>query len=76
MRNGKNRVLTFDDSSVKGVISARTVTGTSYLTKLTLAADAVVEAPGGKKPTMTVDGTVTAVAAGQTYAGAITPTVG
>ncbi|MGW3652600.1 hypothetical protein [Streptomyces sp. NPDC000878] len=117
MRNGKNLVLTFDDSTVKGVISASrtqhrvstidastfyelgevtnttraavnngvivqlgagsawTVTGTSYLTKLTLAADAVVEAPRGRKLTMTVDGTVTSLAAGQTYAGAITLTV-
>ncbi|WP_329280838.1 hypothetical protein [Streptomyces sp. NBC_01451] len=118
MRKGKNMVLTFDDSSVRGVISASstrhhvstidasnfyelgevtnttraavnngvivalgagstwTVTGTSHLTKLTLAADAAVEAPSGKKLTMTVDGTVTPVVAGQTYAGAIALTVG
>ncbi|WP_105972538.1 hypothetical protein [Streptomyces geranii] len=117
MRKGKNLVLTFDDSTVKGVISASrtqhrvstidastfyelgevtntkqaavnngvivqlgagsawTVTGTSYLTKLTLAADAVVTAPRGKKLTATVDGTATTLAAGQTYAGAITLTV-
>ncbi|MDX2938226.1 hypothetical protein [Streptomyces ipomoeae] len=37
--------------------------------------DAAVEAPRGKPLTMTVDGTETAVEAGQTYSGAIVPTV-
>ncbi|MFC1440311.1 hypothetical protein ABUW04_18820 [Streptacidiphilus sp. N1-10] len=48
-----------------------TVTGTSYLTSLTLAADAVVTAPRGRQVTMTVDGTTTAIAAGASYSGAI-----
>ncbi|MHC3472742.1 hypothetical protein ACYF6T_29185 [Streptomyces sp. 7R007] len=117
MRKGKNMVLTFEDSTVEGVISATrakhrvssidastfyelgivtntaqaavnngaivklgggstwTVTGTSYLTSLTLASDAAVKAPRGKTVTMTVDGTETAIAAGGTYTGAITLTV-
>ncbi len=114
LRKGKNMVLTFDDSTVEGVISATrakhrvssidasifyelgivtntaqaavnngaivklgggstwTVTGTSYLTSLTLASDAAVKAPLGKTVAMTVDGTETAIAAGTTYTGAIT----
>ncbi|MGW3289231.1 hypothetical protein ACWDR3_31795 [Streptomyces sp. NPDC001002] len=117
MRKGKNMVLTFEDASVEGVISATkakhrvasidattfyelgivtntaqaavnngaivrlnsgsrwTVTGTSYLTALTLAADATVRAPRGKSVTMTVDGTATAIAPGASYTGAITLTV-
>ncbi|MFF7472878.1 hypothetical protein [Streptomyces sp. NPDC008092] len=117
MRNGKNMVLTFEDSSVQGVISATgakhrvssidsstfyelgivtntvqaavnngvvvrlnsgstwTVTGTSYLTSLTLAADAAVRAPRGRTVTLTVDGTETAITAGATYTGALTLTV-
>ncbi|WP_217553623.1 hypothetical protein [Streptomyces sp. GbtcB6] len=117
MRNGKNMVLTFEDSSVEGVISATrakhrvssidsstfyelgivtntaqaavnngvvvklnsgstwTVTGTSYLTSLTLAADAGVNAPRGKAVKLTVDGTETAITAGSTYTGALTLTV-
>ncbi|MER7184653.1 hypothetical protein ABT404_35200 [Streptomyces hyaluromycini] len=117
MRNGKNMVLTFEDSSVEGVISATkakhrvssidsstfyelgivtntaqaavnngvvvkldsgstwTVTGTSYLTSLTLAADAAVNAPRGKAVKLTVDGTETAITAGSTYSGALTLTV-
>ncbi|MGI5452171.1 hypothetical protein ACQEWB_03080 [Streptomyces sp. CA-249302] len=55
--------------------SAWTVTGTSYLTSLTLAADAAVKAPRGRSVKMTVDGTETAVAAGQSYTGAIVLTV-
>ncbi|MDO0917041.1 hypothetical protein QQM39_41460 [Streptomyces sp. DT2A-34] len=93
MGAGKNRVLTFEDATVEGVISASkavhrvstidasnfhelgivtntaraavnngaivalnsgstwTVTGTSYLTGLTLAADASVRAPRGKNVT-------------------------
>lgn len=118
VRKGKNMVLTFEDSTVRGVISASkathhvstidssnfyelgqvtnivrtavnngvivrldtgsawTVTGTSYLTRLTLAADATVRAPRGKSVTMTVDGTATAIRAGGTYSGAIVLTVG
>jgi hypothetical protein len=118
MRAGKNMVLTFEDSTVQGVISATeakhgvdtidssnfyelgqvtntvkpavnngvivqlnsgstwTVTGTSYLTRLTLAADAAVGATGGKSVTMTVDGTQTAIEAGGAYSGAIVLTVG
>ncbi|WP_369244190.1 hypothetical protein [Streptomyces sp. R41] len=118
MRKGKNMVLTFEDSSVQGVISATTakhrvstidssnfyelgevtntaravvnngvvvqlnsgstwtVTGTSYLTKLTVASDAAVNAPRGKSVTMTVDGTTTALTAGGSYSGAIVLTVG
>ncbi|WP_329549323.1 hypothetical protein OG548_41230 [Streptomyces sp. NBC_01356] len=117
MRKGKNMVLTFEDSTVQGVISATgakhhvstidasnfyelgevtntvqpavnngvvvqlnsgsawTVTGTSYLTKLALAAGAAVRAPRGKSVTMTVDGTATAVEPGGTYSGAIVLTV-
>ena len=40
------------------------VTGTSYLTKLTLAEAAVVKAPAGKTLTMTVDGTETDILPG------------
>ncbi|MGW2047058.1 hypothetical protein ACWCPF_18040 [Streptomyces sp. NPDC001858] len=117
MRNGKNMVLTFAGSTVRGVISATktahrvasidastfyelgivtntvrpavnngaivrlvsgsvwTVTGTSYLTSLTLAADAAVRAPRGKAVTLTVDGTPTALTPGTTYTGALTLTV-
>ncbi|MHB9864259.1 hypothetical protein [Streptomyces sp. YIM S03343] len=117
MRKGKNMVLTFDDSTVQGVISATatkhrvssidsssyyelgivtntvqaavnngvvvrltggsvwTVTGTSHLTSLTLADDAEVRAPRGKKVTFTVDGTTTTLTAGGSYTGALTLTV-
>ncbi|MFJ4787279.1 hypothetical protein [Streptomyces sp. NPDC088794] len=117
MRKGKNMVLTFEDATVEGVISATkakhrvssidastfyelgivtntaqaavnngavvrlnsgsrwTVTGTSYLTALTLAADATVRAPRGKTVTMTVDGTTTAITPGTSHTGAITLTV-
>ncbi|MFD7130947.1 hypothetical protein [Streptomyces sp. NPDC059894] len=55
--------------------SAWTVTGTSHLTSLTLAADAAVSAPRGRTLTATVDGTATTLAPGATYTGAITLTV-
>ncbi|MEU1510967.1 hypothetical protein ABZ490_02240 [Streptomyces sp. NPDC005811] len=55
--------------------STWTLTGTSYLTSLTLAADAAVKAPRGKAVTLTVDGTVTAITPGSTYTGALTLTV-
>ncbi|MEU9288250.1 hypothetical protein AB0D57_27015 [Streptomyces sp. NPDC048275] len=118
MRNGKNMVLTFEESTVRGVLSASkaqhrvstidssnfyelgqvtntvqaavnngvivqlnsgsawTVTGTSHLTRLIVAADAAVKAPSGKSVTMTVDGTATAIEAGGTYSGAIVLTIG
>ncbi|NNN29746.1 hypothetical protein HLK59_05110 [Streptomyces sp. S3(2020)] len=117
MRKGKNMVLTFEESTVEGVItasrtkhrvdtidastfyelgivtntaqaavnngvvvrlnsgSAWTVTGTSYLTSLALAADATVKAPRGKTVTLTVDGVQTALTPGTTYTGALTVTV-
>ncbi|MGW5654228.1 hypothetical protein [Streptomyces humi] len=117
VRGGRNMVLTFEGTSVEGVISATrtkhrvssidastfyelgivtntaqaavnngvvvrlnsgstwTVTGTSYLTSLTLAADASVTAPRGRSVKLTVDGTETALTAGSTYAGALTLTV-
>ncbi|MFF4353548.1 hypothetical protein [Streptomyces sp. NPDC001530] len=56
--------------------STWTVTGASYLTKLTVAADAAVRAPGDTSLTMTVIGSATAIAAGGSYSGAILPTVG
>ncbi|MFF4658815.1 hypothetical protein [Streptomyces sp. NPDC001381] len=56
--------------------STWTVTGTSYLTSLTLADDAAVKAPRGRTVTLTVDGTVTALTPGSTYTGALTLTVG
>ncbi|MGW1026355.1 hypothetical protein ACWD4J_22135 [Streptomyces sp. NPDC002577] len=113
MRKGKNMVLTFDDSTVEGVISASgakhrvstidssnfydlgivtntvqaavnngvivtldngsrwTVTGTSHLTKLTVASDATVTAAAGRSLTMTVNGTTTEIKPGTTYSGAI-----
>jgi hypothetical protein len=113
VRNGKNLVLTFDNSTVKGVITASsavhsqstitsadykllgevtntpkaavnngvivtlgsgsrwTVTGTSYLTKLVIDSAAAVTAPRGRKVSLTVDGTATAITAGSTYSGAI-----
>ncbi len=54
--------------------SAWTVTGTSYITGLTIADGASVAAPEGKKLTMTVDGAETPVAPG-TYKGKIVLTV-
>jgi hypothetical protein len=118
MRAGKNMVLTFEDSTVEGVISATkaehrvstidssnfyelgqvtntvraavnngvivqlnsgstwTVTGTSHLTRLTVATDAALRAANGKAVTMTVDGTQRAIEAGGDYSGAIVLTVG
>ncbi|MCG7206716.1 hypothetical protein [Streptomyces arenae] len=55
--------------------STWTVTGTSYLSSLTLASDAAVKAPRGKKVTLTVDGTATEIKAGSAYTGAVTLTV-
>ena len=47
------------------------VTGTSYLTKLTLADAAVVKAPAGKQLVLTVDGIETELLPGKTYQGRI-----
>ncbi|MER5427781.1 hypothetical protein [Streptomyces sp. NPDC002588] len=58
-----------------GAGSVWTVTGTSYLSALTLAADATVTAPSGKTVTLTVDGTATELRAGSAYTGALTLTV-
>ncbi|NNN32351.1 hypothetical protein HLK59_18680 [Streptomyces sp. S3(2020)] len=58
-----------------GAGSTWTVTGTSYLSALTLASDAAIEAPSGKTVTLTVDGTTKAITAGTAYTGAITLTV-
>ena len=55
--------------------STWTVTGTSYLSSLTLASDASVTAPSGRTVTLTVGGTATAIEAGKTYTGALTLTV-
>lgn len=51
--------------------STWTVTGTCYLTGLTMDADSMVQAPDGQSVTMTVDGAATAIAPGNTYTGAI-----
>ena len=48
-----------------------TVTGTSYLTALTLDATSTVTGSRGEKITMTVDGTPTAITSGGSYSGAI-----
>ncbi|MEU1159399.1 hypothetical protein ABZ372_00685 [Streptomyces sp. NPDC005921] len=58
-----------------GAGSTWTVTGTSYLSALTLASTAAVEAPTGKTVTLTVDGTATTITAGKSYTGALTLTV-
>ncbi|MGW0947999.1 hypothetical protein ACWD4O_36360 [Streptomyces sp. NPDC002623] len=58
-----------------GAGSTWTVTGTSYLSALTLASTAAVTAPSGKTVTLTVNGTATAIQAGTTYTGALTLTV-
>lgn len=52
-----------------------TVTGTSYLSALTLASDATVTAPSGRTVTLTVDGTTTEIEPGTSYTGALTLTV-
>jgi hypothetical protein len=55
--------------------SVWTVTGTSYLSVLTLDSSSSVAPPSGKTITMTVDGTTTTIKAGETYTGEITLTV-
>jgi len=51
--------------------STWTVTGTSYLTSLTLDSASAVTGPHGRKVTLTVDGTATAITPGTTYTGAL-----
>jgi hypothetical protein len=48
-----------------------TVTGTSYLSKLAIAADATITAPEGYSVVMTVDGVPTNIVPGTTYTGDI-----
>lgn len=55
--------------------STWTVTGTSYLSALTLATNATVKPPTGKTLTLTIDGTETQLEQGKTYTGALTLTV-
>jgi hypothetical protein len=57
-------IASFDKNSVW------TVTGTSYLTSLTIDDGATIVAPGGKTLTMTVDGVKTKISPG-TYKGKI-----
>lgn len=52
-----------------------TVTGTSYLSALTIASDASVTAPSGKTVTLKVGGTTTTITPGKSYTGALTLTV-
>jgi hypothetical protein len=52
-----------------------TVTGTSYLTKLAIAADATITAPEGYSVVMTVDDTPTLIVPGTTYIGDIVLTL-
>ncbi len=55
--------------------STWTLTGTCYLTSLTISADSTVTAASGKTVTMTVDGTATPIEPGKTYTGAVVLTV-
>jgi hypothetical protein len=55
--------------------SAWTVTGTSYLSALSLDATSRVAGPRGSQVAMSVDGTPTAITAGASYTGAIVLTV-
>jgi hypothetical protein len=47
------------------------VTGTSYLSSLTVSANSQVRGAGGRPVTMTVDGVTTPIVPGHTYTGAI-----
>ncbi|MFJ3667185.1 hypothetical protein ACIPSE_12075 [Streptomyces sp. NPDC090106] len=58
-----------------GAKSVWTVSGTSHLTKLVVAADAQVKAPRGRSLAFSVDGVDTVLAPGATYAGALELTV-
>jgi hypothetical protein len=53
-----------------------TVTGTSHLSKLSVATGAAVTAPSRRTVSMTVDGVATPIVPGTTYTGAIVLTVG
>ncbi|MFT4228918.1 MAG: hypothetical protein QM602_01350 [Microbacterium sp.] len=53
-----------------------TVTGTSYLSSLTVEKGSSITAPKGKSVTLTVDGVVTKLVAGTTYTGDVVLTVG
>lgn len=53
-----------------------TVTGTSYLSSLTVQKGSAITAPHGKKVVLTVDGKTTPLQAGTTYTGALTLSVG
>jgi hypothetical protein len=55
--------------------SVWSVTGPCYLSKLVIAADAIVTGAGQREVTMTVDGTATAITPGQSYTGAIVLTL-
>jgi hypothetical protein len=55
--------------------SAWRVTGTSYLSSLTVSADSQVRGPGGRPVTLTVNGVTTPIVPGHTYTGAITVSV-
>jgi hypothetical protein len=56
--------------------SAWTVTGTSYLTALSLDATSVLRAPAGRTLDVRVDGSAVSVEPGATYSGAIVITIG
>ncbi len=58
-----------------GESSTWTVTGTSYLSALTLASTASITAPTDRTVTLTVDGTAATITPGQSYTGALTLTV-
>jgi hypothetical protein len=60
--------------SVDGT-STWVVNGTSYLTGLTVASGAKIEAPSGKTLSMTVNGTAKAITPGNTYSGPIVLTL-
>jgi len=51
------------------------VTGTCYLTGLTISADSTITTPAGQKLTMTVNGVTTEITPGRTYTGNIVLTV-
>ncbi len=52
-----------------------TVTGTSYLSALTVSSDSAVSGAGGRTVTMTVNGAATPIVPGHTYTGEIRLTV-
>ncbi|MFF7475962.1 hypothetical protein [Streptomyces sp. NPDC008092] len=58
-----------------GESSTWTVTGTSYLSALTLASTASITAPNDRTVTLTVDGTETDIEPGSSYTGALALTV-